>query len=333
MSAENMLAGGVWPCIIQRPFGVIAHPEEQPKAIFISAFDSHPLAPDYNFIFKDQDQYFQAGIDVLKKLTPGLVHLNIDGGSEVSQLYAHTKGVELNKFSGPHPAGNVGVQIHHLDPISKGEVVWTLKPQGVVMIGKLFLEGKYDASTIVALTGDKVEKPQYYKTFVGAGVEGIVSGNLKEGKNRIISGNVLTGEKVDEKGHVGFFDHQVTVITEGDYAAPFGWVLPTASKPSFSRALGILSFLTPQKEFAVDTNTNGEERAFVQTGVFEKVTPMDILPTYLLKAILAEDFDEMEELGIYEIVEEDLALCEFVDVSKHNVQSIVREGLELIQLS
>lgn len=330
---DNLLNSGIWPSIIQRPFGIIANPQDTPKAIFISAFDSHPLAPDYNFIFKDQDQYFQAGIDVLKKLTSGLIHLNIDADSEVSHLFAHTKNVQLNKFSGPHPSGNVGVQIHHIDPINRGDVAWTLKPQGVVMIGKLFLEGKFDASTMIALTGDKVENPKYFKTYIGASVEGIVAGNLAEGKCRIISGNVLTGEKVEESGHIGYFDHQLTVIEEGDYHAPFGWVLPTVSKPSFSRALGILSFLFPEKEFSVDTNTNGEARAFVQTGVFEKVTPMDILPTYLLKAILADDFDEMEELGIYEIIEEDLALCEFVDVSKHDVQSIVREGLELIQFS
>lgn len=333
-SIERMLKGGLWPAFIQRPFGIIADPEETPKSIFISAFDSHPLAPDYNFIYKDQDKYFQAGINVLNKLTSGTVHLNIDANSEVSHMFAHTKMVQLNKFGGPHPSGNVGVQIHHIDPVIKrSDVVWTIKPQGVIMIGKLLLEGKYDAAIKVAVTGPQVEKPAYVETIIGANVESLVKGNLKEGKNRIIAGNVLTGEKVEESEHIGFFDQHVTVIKEGDYHAPFGWVLPVLNKPSFSRALGIMSFLFPDKKYEVDTNTNGEPRAFVQTGVFEKVTPMDILPTYLLKAILAEDFDEMEELGIYEIIEEDLALCEFVDVSKHDIQEIVREGIDLVQYS
>jgi len=330
---DNLLNSGTWTNIVKRPYGVIANHEETPKAIHISAFDSHPLAPDYGVLFKGQEQYFQAGLDVLKKLTPGTVHLNISADREVSQMFAHAKNVQINKFSGKHPSGNVGVQIHHLDPINKGDVVWTLNPFGVIKIGKLFLEGKYDASKVIALAGSEVKNPQYYKTYSGASIKNFVKDNISGDNVRYVSGNVLTGEKIDKDGHLGHFDNLVTVLPEGDEYEMFGWIKPTTNKLSFQRAFGLLSFLNPNKEFVVNTNTKGEPRAFVQTGVFEEVLPMDIYVMYLMKAILAEDFDDMEALGIYEVIEEDLALCEFVDVSKHDVQAIVREGLELMQFS
>lgn len=330
---ELMLKSGVWVNIIRRPYGVIADPEDTPKAIFISAFDSHPLAPEYEMLFKGEDNYFQAGVDILKKFTPGIIHLNIDGSSEVSQLFSHTKGIQLNKFSGPHPSGNVGVQIHHLDPINKGDVVWTINPFGVIQLGKLFLNGVYDASAVVALTGSEVKNPQYYKTYLGASIKKMIADNITGDHVRYVAGNVLTGTKIDADGHLGHFDHQVTVIPEGDYYELFGWIKPTTEKLSFQRAFGLLSFFNKKKQYVLDTNMKGEPRAFVQSGVLEKVMPMDILPTHLLKAILAEDFDDMEALGIYEIIEEDMALCEFVDVSKHDIQKIVREGLDLVQYS
>ena len=330
---EQLLQSGTWPNIVRRPYGVIADPEETPKSIFISAFDSHPLAPDYDLLFKGEEQNFQAGIDVIKKLTPGSVHLNVNGDDEVPQIFSHAKNVELNKISGKHPAGNVGVQIHHIDPINKGDIIWTLDPFGVIQIGKLFLQGKYDASKVIALAGSEVKKPQYYKTYTGASIKKIVENNIEGSNVRYISGNVLTGEKIESDGHIRYFDNLVTVIPEGDQYELFGWIKPTTNKLSFQRAFGLLSFLNPNKEFVVDTNTKGEPRAFVQTGVFEQVMPMDILPTYLFKAILAEDFDDMEALGIYEIIEEDVALCEFVDVSKHDIQAIVREGIDLMQYS
>jgi Na+-transporting NADH:ubiquinone oxidoreductase subunit A len=331
---DNLLKGGTWANLVQRPFGVLADPDETPKAIFISGFDSHPLAPDYNMLFKHEDQkYFQAGIEVMKKLTPGSIHLSIDAEEETPALFTNCKGVELHKFSGPHPAGNVGVQIHHIDPINKGDIVWTISPYGILQIGKFFLNGKYDASKMVALAGSEVKEPRYYKTYIGANIKNMVNGNISSNNVRYISGNVLTGTRINSDGHMGYFDNLVTVIPEGDQYELFGWIKPTTNKLSFQRAFGLLSFLNPNKEFVVDTNTKGEPRAFVQTGIFERVTPMDILPTYLLKAIMAEDYEDMESLGIYEIIEEDLALCEFVDVSKHNVQAIVREGLDLIQYS
>lgn len=330
---EQLLQSGVWVNIVQRPFGIVADPNEKPKSIFISAFDSAPLAPDYNVLFKGQEQYFQAGIDVLKKFTSGPIHVNVHSEREISPVFSQAKGVELNKFSGPHPSGCVGVQIHHIDPINKGDIVWTIQPQGVIEIGKLFLNGIYDASRIVALAGSEVKEPQYYKTYTGASVKKFLANNLKQDHVRVVSGNVLTGTNIGKDGHLGFFDHLITVIPEGDYYEFLGWIKPSFSKLSLHRAFGLLSFVNPKKEYVVDSNTHGEPRAFVQTGVFEKVTPMDILPTYLLKAIIAEDFDEMEALGIYEVIEEDLALCEFVDVSKHNVQELIREGIDLIMNS
>jgi len=329
---DQLLKSGAWPNIVQRPFGILADHTQSPKSIFISAFDSHPLAPNYDVLYKGEEQYLQAGIDVLKKLTEGTVHMNIDSNREVSPIFSNLKNVQLNKFLGPHPAGNVGVQIHHLDPINKGDIVWTIKPQGLLEIGKLFLEGKYDTARKVALVGSEVKTPQYYQTFAGAGISKFVQDNIHGDHVRFISGNVLTGERIKSDGYVGYFDNMVTVIPEGDHHEFLGWILPTTKKLSFHRAFGLFSFLN-KGEFKPDTNMHGEERAFVMTGKFEEVTPMDLYPTYLLKAIMADDYDEMEALGIYEVIEEDLALCEFIDVSKHDVQSILRKGLELIQFS
>lgn len=330
---NQLLSSGVWPMIVQRPFGVVADPGVTPKAIHVSAFDTHPLAPDYAVLYKGQDQFFQVGVDILKRLTSGAVHVNTHSTSEISTVFSQVKGAEVNKFSGPHPAGCVGVQIHHLDPINKGQVVWTISPAGVIQIGKLFLNGIYDASKLVAVVGSEVKNPQYYKTYTGASVKKFIEGNLTQDHVRVISGNPLTGTAIGKDGHLGFFDQQISVLPEGDYSEFIGWITPGERKLSFHRAIGLFSFLSPGKERVVDTNTHGEPRAFVQTGIFEQVTPMDVLPTYLLKSILAEDIDEMEALGIYEVIEEDLALCEFVDVSKHKVQEILREGIELIQHS
>jgi Na+-transporting NADH:ubiquinone oxidoreductase subunit A len=327
---QQMLSSGVWLNLVQRPFGLVADPNETPKSIFISGFDSHPLAPDYSFIYKGQEQAFQAGLDILRKFTTGKIHLNIHAGREIPSAFSQAQGIEMNKFSGPHPAGNVGIQIHHIDPIGKADLIWTINPYGVIQVGKLFLNGIYDASKIVAVAGSEVKTPQYYSTFTGASVKRFLNNNLKQDNVRVISGNVLSGYKIPKDGHIGFHDQLISVIPEGDYYEFLGWITPSTKKLSTSRAFGLFSFLNYKKEFLLDSNMHGEPRAFVQTGIFEKVVPMDILPGFLIKAIIAEDYDEMEALGIYEVIEEDLALCEFVDVSKHNVQEILREGIELI---
>ncbi|MFK7951846.1 MAG: Na(+)-translocating NADH-quinone reductase subunit A [Ekhidna sp.] len=327
---SQLTKSGGWLNIIQRPYGCVANPSDTPKAIFISSFDSSPLAPDYSFVLEGQEQYFQAGIDVLKKMTAGKVHLNIDGKAEVSKSFSSVKDVQINKISGPHPAGNVGIQIHHIDPIGKGDIAWTVNPTGVVMIGKLFLEGKYDTSRLIAVTGSEVKNPSYIKTYSGAPINKLVEVN-EGADSRFISGNVLSGESIDQGGYVGYYANQVTVIPEGKYEEFLGWILPSTKKLSYHKAFGMLSFLNKNNEFKVDTNAHGEERNFVISGAFEQVIPMDILPTHLFKAILAEDYDDMEALGIYEVIEEDVALCEFIDVSKNPIQEILREGIELIK--
>ena len=329
---EKLLKGGVWPQVIQRPYGVVANPEDKPKAIFISAFDTNPLAADYDFIFKGQEKYLQAGIDIFSKLTEGKVYLSTAADSS-SSVFSNLKNVEQNSFEGKHPAGNVGVHIHHLNPINKGEIVWTINPYGLIQAGKLFLEGRFDASKLIALTGSEIKTPQYYQTYQGVNIEKLIKSNLTSENLRFISGSALTGSKIEKNGFLGYYDHTFTVIPEGDEHELFGWILPSTKKLSFHRGLGLFSWLFPNNEYKLNTNTRGEARAFVQSGVLERVVPMDIFPTHLLKAIMAQDFDNMEALGLYEIVEEDLALCEFVDVSKHKVQAIIREGLDLLQYS
>ncbi len=327
--AGKLAASGVWPNVIQRPYGIVANPADNPKAIFVSGFDTHPLAPEVPFLLQGEERYFQAGIDVLSKLTTGKVHLNVDGSKAVPAIFSGVKNAQINQFSGPHPAGNVGVQIHHLDPINKGDVAWTVAPYGVVQIGKFVLEGIYDASKVIVLTGSELTQKGYVKTYTGANVSTFIGDSGQAENLRIIAGNILTGEKIESQGYLGFYHNQVTVIPEGKYEEFLGWLKPSATKLSFHKAIGMFSFLK-SGEFKVDTNTHGEERPFVVTGVFEKVMPMDILPTYLFKAIVTEDFDEMEELGLYEVIEEDVALCEFVDPSKNELQELVRHGIELL---
>jgi Na+-transporting NADH:ubiquinone oxidoreductase subunit A len=328
---ENLLNSGIWPLIRRRPYTVIARTGEVPKAIFISAFDTAPLAPDFDFLLKDSVEDFQWGVNVLKQLTEGKVHLNLDGRFPSVRTLSSIKGAEINHFKGPHPAGNVGIQIHNLDPINKGDVVWVVQPQDVLTIGRLFKTGKYDPSVVVALTGARVEKPQYYKTIRGTAVAPILEKQLKEGDHRVISGNVLNGKKIDpETGYVGHFDSQISVIREGNYHELFGWMMPGFKKMSVARSFAS-RWLAPNRTFDMDTNYHGGKRAFVMTGEYEKVLPMDIYPMQLLKAILVNDIDKMEQLGIYETDEEDFALCEFVCTSKSPVTRILRDGLRAMR--
>lgn len=324
---EKMLKSGVWPFVRQRPYSIIANPDDDPKAIMIPAFDSAPLAPDFDLIVEGQEADFQAGVDALKKLTGGKVYLNISD-KQSSQVFNNAKGVEINTFSGPHPAGNVSTQISRISPLNRGEVVWYLRPQEVLSIGRLFTQGKLDPSRVIALTGSEIEKPVYYKTIFGASISGMTDGNVKDGKLRYISGNALTGTKIEKTGFVGFYDSQITVIPEGDHSEFLGWAMPRINKFSFYYTF--LSWMMPRKKYRLDTNYNGGERAFILTGKFEQVFPLDIYPMQLVKSIMIEDIDQMENLGIYEVDEEDFALCEFISTSKINLQKTVREGIDLM---
>ncbi|MFN8239904.1 MAG: Na(+)-translocating NADH-quinone reductase subunit A [Bacteroidales bacterium] len=325
----RMLVSGLWPSVRQRPYHVIANPNDTPKSVFVSGFDTAPLAPDLNFVAENTPPgYLRSGFQVLNALSGGKVHLVLDGKSTQSATLAGITGVEISYFSGPHPAGNTGVHIHHLDPVSKGEVVWYVNLQDVATIGRLFCDGVYRPERIIAFTGSEVSEPSYFRVTSGASIANLVSGRLKSENCRIISGNVLTGTAISADGFLGYYDSQVTVIPEGNYHEFFGWMMPGASKHSFSKTF--LSALAGKKEFRLDTNMHGGHRAFVMTGQYEKVVPMDILPMQLLKAIIAEDIDNMENLGIYEVAEEDLALCEYICSSKIEIQSVVRKGLDLM---
>ncbi len=326
---EKLLKSGVWPLIRQRPYAVVANPDDTPKSIFVSAFNSAPLAPDYELMIKGNEKALQAGLDVLAKLTSGKVHLNIHAKLNHPDTFKNVSNVQVNTFSGPHPSGNVSVQVSRLDPINKGDVVWYTDVQGVITMGKLFLTGKYDSSRMVALTGSEVLKPRYYRAHTGANITNMVVDNVTDNKNRFISGDVLTGIKIESDGFIGFYDSMVTVIPEGDYYEFFGWAHPGFGKWSFSKTYP--SWLTPNKKYRLDTNMHGGLRAFVLTGLYEKVFPFDIYPMQLMKAILVEDIDLMENLGIYEIDAEDFALCEVIDPSKISMQELVRNGLELMR--
>ncbi len=326
---QTMLDSGLWPAIRQRPYNIIANPCDKPKSIHISCFDTAPLAPDYDFIIHGKGEAFQYGIDILNKLCNNKVYLNIPNNEGVSKVFLNAKNVIITKFSGPHPAGNVGIQIHHIDPINKGETVWFTNPQDVVKIGKLFMEGKYDGTKIIALTGSEVIYPKYFKIIEGTSIKTMVENNVQKGELRYISGNVLTGKKIEDTGYLGYYDNMITVIPEAHEVSFLGWLKPGINKFSISRTY--LSSFLPKKSYRIDTNLNGGKRAFVVTGVYEKVLPMHIYPMHLLKAILAEDIELMENLGIYEVAEEDFALCEYVCPSKTNIQEIIRKGLDMVK--
>lgn len=329
---ETMLTAGLWPFVKQRPLDVVANPANAPKAIFVSAFDSSPLAPDYNFLIEGQEKDFQTGLDALAKLTTGKVHLTLNGKGSSAAAFAQAKGVQINTIVGKHPAGNVGTQIHHIDPVNKGEFVWTVNALDVAIIGRYFNTGKFDPTRVVALTGSEVKAPKYYKTILGANLSGLFNGTIKEGvKVRYISGNVLTGDKISAEGNLGFYHSHVSVIPEGDEYKFFlttGWLGHGFDKFSNSRLFP--TFLLANKKFRLDTNTNGEERAFVVTGELDRVFPFDILPMQLVKAAITHDIDGMENLGIYEVAPEDFALCEYVCTTKINIQDEIRQGLDLI---
>lgn len=329
---SRMLEAGLWMMVRQRPIDVVANPNNEPKAIFVSAFDSAPLAPDLDYVLHGRSEEFQAGLEALKKLTTGKVHLTLNGKMPADAAFTGAKGVDINKISGKHPAGNVGTQIHHIDPINKGEFVWTVNAQDVALIGRYFLTGKYDVKKTIALTGSEVKDPHYFETIIGANLNTILDGQITSDNVRVISGNVLTGEKVESDGHLGFYSNQVTVIPEGNqlkFVLTKGWLGPGFDKFSNSRLFP--TWLMPGKKYTLDTNTNGEERAFVVTGEMEKVFPFDILPMQLAKAAITDDIDGMENLGIYEVVPEDFALCEYVCTSKIDIQDKIRQGLDLIQ--
>ncbi|MAL58571.1 MAG: NADH:ubiquinone reductase (Na(+)-transporting) subunit A [Flavobacteriaceae bacterium] len=325
---ELLLSSGCWPFIKQRPYDVIANPNQNPKAIFVSGYTTAPLAADLDFTLQGKETQLQAAITALSKLTEGSVHVSI-GKKGNSPLKGMTH-CEIHQVSGPHPAGNVGTQIGKINPVNKGEVVWTVAAQDLVIIGDLLLTGKFNAERVIALAGSCVKTPKYYSTKIGAEVSTFVyDSGLAEDNSRIISGDVLSGTQISPKGHLGFYANTVSIIPEGDDYELFGWNKPVFDKISPSRAL-TFSWMMPKKKYDLDTNTNGEHRAFVVTGNYEEVFLLDMFPLQMLKACMVKDLDQMEALGMYEVAPEDFALTEFVCVSKQPHQKIIREGLDLM---
>ena len=324
----NLLKAGLFGFIRQRPYDVIAEPKDTPRAIYVSAFDSKPLAVDFEVALKGNEEDFQAGLDALSRIAP--VHLGICACQQSTALTV-AKNVVTTIFKGPHPAGNVGVQINKTAPVNKGEIVWTIGAEEVIFIGRFFNKGKLDFTRTIALAGSEVKNPSYSKVVLGAQLENILAGRLEEKyENRIIDGNVLTGKKTAADGFLGAFSTEVTVIPEiMNDAEMLGWAAPRFGMYSTSRSY--FSWLTPKRQYTIDARIKGGERHMIMSNEYDKVFPMDIYPEYLLKAIITGNIDKMEQLGIYEVAPEDFALCEFVDSSKLELQRIVREGLDKLR--
>ena len=325
---QALLEAGLFGYIDQLPYAVSTNPETQPKAIFVSALRDKPLAADFELELEGNENDFQTGLTALSKMAN--TYLGI-GSQQTATALTQAKDVEVNIFDGPCPAGNVGVQVNHLDPVNKGETVWTVDPSAVIFFGRLFNTGKVDLRRLIAVAGSEVERPAYVEAVVGDRVGDLLAGNLKEGKNlRIINGNVLTGKPCSLDDYVGAHTSEITVIPEGDDADEFlGWILPRFKQFSVNRSY--FSWLCGKKSYALDARIKGGERHMIMSGEYDKVLPMDIYGEYLIKAIIAGDIDRQEALGIYEVSPEDFALAEFVDSSKLELQRIVREGLDVLR--
>ena len=325
---EALLGSGMFAFIKQRPYDVVADPSVAPRAIFVSAFDTNPLAPDFEMALKGEELNFQTGLDALAKMAKTYLSISVN---QKSPALTQAKNVVVTAFDGPHPAGNVGVQINHIAPVNKGETVWTIDAQAVIFIGRLFNTGRVDLTRMVAITGSEVKKAAYCKLKVGALLTDVLAGNVNNGKElRYISGNVLTGKQISANGFLGAFHSQVTVIPEGsDVHEMFGWIMPRFNEFSTSRSY--FSWLMGKKEYTLDARVKGGERHMIMSNEYDRVLPMDIMPEYLIKAIIAGDIDRMEQLGIYEVAPEDFALCEFVCSSKMELQRIVRDGLDMLR--
>ena len=326
---EALLAAGLWPALTQRPYGIIANPEVKPKAIFVSAFSTAPLAASPEYALRDDIEHIQTAINALGKLTDGGVHFSLNSANYAGTPFHKIETVIQHTFTGKHPAGNVGVQIHHISPIRKGETVWTVSLLMLAAIGKLFNTGKYDVRRKIAVTGPKAINPAYVEGYPGIAIKDVAEFYNAQENLRFISGDVLTGTNVGADGYLGFFDNQISILEEGDKYELLGWAKPVRCS-QFSASRTYFSWLTPKKKYDMDTNLHGGPRAFVVNDTYSKVLPMDLFPVHLLKACLAKDIDKMEKFGIYEVLEEDFALCEYVDPSKIYIQQIITDGIALM---
>ncbi len=325
---QFLLETGLFAFLKQRPYDVVACPDDTPKAIFVSAFNSMPLAADFEYVLQGRESDFQTGLNVLAKLAK--THLGVSTKQTAMALTA-AKNVEVTFFDGPAPAGNVGVQINHVDPVNKGEVVWTVGAEEVIFIGRLFNTGKLDFTRVIAFAGSEVKKPAYCQMTVGQQLISLIEGNVTTGRTlRVVNGNVMTGQVTTADGFLAAHATEINVIPEGDDVHEmFGWIMPRLNDYSSSRSY--CSWLMGRKEYALDARIKGGERHLIMSGEYDRVFPMDIFPEQLVKAVIVGDIDRMEALGIYEVAPEDFALCEFVDSSKLEVQRIMRQGLDMLR--
>lgn len=322
---KALMTSGLWAMMRQRPYDIVPDADKSPRDIFVTAMDTAPLAVEFDYHGKEK--LLEAGVKALATLTAGKVYIGADAASDFPDI----SGAEVIGFNHLHPAGNAGVQAEAIKPVNKGETIWTLSAETLCHIGELMTTGKVDYSTLCAVTGSEVDHPMVVKTVMGADVKSILDGNLKKADyhQRIISGNVLTGVPVGEDGYLRFPYTQITVIPEGDEAGEFmGWASVSPSKMSESTSFPG-HFL--HRAFAPDARLNGGHRAMIMSGIYDKYMPMDIMPEYLIKAIISRDIDKMEALGIYEVAPEDFALAEYADPSKLELQKIVREGLDYMR--
>lgn len=324
----SLLQAGLFGYINQLPYAVSTTPDTTPKAIFVSALRDMPLAADFEMELRGNEETFQAGLTALSKVAK--TYLGI-GARQTSLALTQAKDVEIYVFDGPCPAGNVGVQVNHIDPVNKGEVVWTVDPSAVIFFGRLFLTGKVDLRKVIAIAGSEMASPAYVETIVGAPLKDILRGQLDNRPHvRLINGNPLTGRKSSLDDYLGAHTSELTAIPEGDDVDEMlGWIMPRTRQFSTSRSY--FSWLMGKKEYDLDARVKGGERHMIMSGEYDKVLPMDIYGEYLIKAIITGDIDKQEALGIYEVSPEDFALAEFVDSSKLELQKLVREGLDILR--
>ncbi|MCH5311170.1 MAG: Na(+)-translocating NADH-quinone reductase subunit A [Prevotella sp.] len=325
---DSLLEAGIFGYINQLPYAVSTLPDTKPRAIFVSALRDMPLACDFEYELQGQEEDFQTGLTALSRIAR--TYLGI-GYKQTSAALTAAKNVEIVEFKGKCPAGNVGVQVNHIAPVNKGEVVWTVEPTTVLFIGRLFRTGRVDLRRTVAFCGSEVKKPAYVDMLVGQELNTLLSNSISDDKPvRIIDGNVLTGKPTTKSGFLGAHTSEITVIPEGCNADEFaGWIMPRFKQFSVNRSY--FSWLLGKKEYSLDARIKGGERHMIMSGEYDRVLPMDIYGEYLIKAIIAGDIDRMEQLGIYEVSPEDFALAEFVDSSKLELQRIVREGLDMLR--
>jgi Na+-transporting NADH:ubiquinone oxidoreductase subunit A len=324
-----LMESGMFAFFRQRPYDVVANPEDKPKAIFVSAFNSMPLSQDFSYVVKGQEEEFKAGIKALSAIAKVNLGINV---AQSKTFLNDVPNCEVTVFDGPAPAGNVGVQINHVDPINKGEVVWTIGAEEVIFVGRLMKTGRVDLTRTIAVAGSEVKKPAYATIKVGQKLDTLLQGQISdEASLRIINGNVMTGIKTSKDGYLAAHATEVNVIPEGDHADEFmGWIMPRFN--TFSTHRSYLSWLFgKKKEYVFDARVKGGERHMIMSGEYDKVFPMDIFAGYLIKAIITGDIDRQEALGIYEVAPEDFAIAEFVDSSKLELQRIVREGLDILR--